>query len=62
MNLSKPIELKRIPVAQKVKITEFELAAGIACHCSMLAVDHTGEIILKNGVGSVLGGISLHRT
>jgi hypothetical protein len=62
MNLSKPIKLKRITVAKKVKVAELELAAGIACHCSMLAVDHIGEIIMKNGTGSVLGNISLHRT
>ena len=34
----------------------------VACHCPIRAIDHIGEVIQKNGKGSKLENISLHRT
>ncbi|XP_066960919.1 uncharacterized protein [Macrobrachium rosenbergii] len=48
--------------SEAVKRTELELALAVSCHCSLLTVDHFSEIIKKNGKGSTLGSISLHRT
>lgn len=48
--------------SEAVKKTELELAVAVCCHCSMKTIDHLGEIIKKNGKGSNLGSINLHRT
>ncbi|XP_076049662.1 uncharacterized protein LOC143030398 [Oratosquilla oratoria] len=45
-----------------VKQAELELAVAVYCHCSTSSVDHIGEMIKKNGKGSILGKINLHRT
>ena len=39
-----------------------KLAVCFSCHTSMLAIDHLGEVIKKNGTGSNVGEINLHRT
>ena len=38
------------------------MAMAVACHRSILAIDHLGEIIKMYGNGSVVGNIKLHRT
>lgn len=47
---------------EEKKRVELELAVAISCHCSMANVDHIGEIIRRNGRGSELQNIQLHRT
>ena len=49
-------------VSDSVRKTELELAVCISCHTSMFAIDHLGEVIMKNGSGSNVGEINLHRT
>lgn len=39
------------------KEAEIHLALVVACHCSILAIDHVGEVISKYGQGSVLSSI-----
>ena len=45
-----------------VKKAELHLAAAIACHSSVTAIDHLGEIITQYGSGSVWGNMKLHHT
>ena len=45
-----------------IKIAEIEISASIACHCSVMTIDHLGEILVRHGSGSSLGSIKLHRT
>lgn len=47
---------------EEKKRVELELAVAISCHCSTANVDHLGEIIRRNGRGSELQNIQLHRT
>ena len=51
-----------LKVSNSVRKTELELAVCISCHTSILAIDHLGEVIIKNGSGSNVGKINLHRT
>lgn len=46
----------------EVKRAELELALATCCHCSIQAIDHFGEVIKKNGTGSTLENLRLHRT
>ncbi|GFO22339.1 Zinc finger mym-type protein 1 [Plakobranchus ocellatus] len=57
--ISKPGEPK---ISDDVKSAELQLAAAMACHCSISAIDHLGEIIVKYGQGSTIGNIKIHRT
>ncbi|XP_042212509.1 SCAN domain-containing protein 3-like [Homarus americanus] len=41
---------------------ELEFAVAISCHCSTASVDHLGELMKKNGKGSELENLQLHRT
>jgi len=45
-----------------VKRAEIEISATIACHCSVMTIDHPGEILVRHGSGSCLGSMKLHRT
>ncbi|GFO11546.1 Zinc finger mym-type protein 1 [Plakobranchus ocellatus] len=57
--ISKPREPK---ISDDVKSAKLQLAAAMACHCSISAIDHLGEIIVKYGQGSTIGNIKIHRT
>ena len=52
----------KLKVSDSVRKAELELAVCISCHTSMLAIDHLGEVIKKNGTGSNVREINLHRT
>ncbi|KAK3756693.1 hypothetical protein RRG08_013958 [Elysia crispata] len=57
------ISTPRVPkVSDDVKTAELQLAVAMACHCSISAIDHLGDIIVKHGAGSTLGNIKIHRT
>ncbi len=61
--MSKPLQVDRVPkVDDKVKVAEIELSVCTACHCAIRTIDHLGEIVAKNGKGSILGKVKLHRT
>ena len=45
-----------------VKRIEIELATTISCHSAILTIDHLGEVIARNGKGSKLEKIKLHRS
>ena len=63
LTLVKPIQVVRNPtIADEVKTAEIELAVTMACHSSILATDHLGEIIARNAAGSKLANIKIHRT
>lgn len=47
---------------EEKKRVELELAVAVSCHCSTSSVDHLGELMRKNGKGSELQSIQLHRT
>ena len=47
-------------VPDSVRKTELELAVCICCRTRMLAIDHLGEVMKKNGTESNLGEINLH--
>eukprot|EP00794_Sanderia_malayensis_P008711 gene8711-biopygen7029 len=44
-----------------VKEAEIELSVTVACHSAIMTIDHLGEVIVKNGKGSKLENIKLHR-
>lgn len=55
--------LKKKPgLSDDLKRIELELALATCCHCPTLAIDHLGEVIKKNGKGSTLEHLRLHRT
>lgn len=56
-----PVKFFRKQDNEKKRV-ELELAVAIACHCSTASVDHLGEIVKRNGKGSDLENIQLHRT
>ena len=59
----RPIQVVRNPtIAEEVKTAEIELAVTMACHSSILTMDHLGEIIARNATGSRLANIKIHRT
>lgn len=61
--MTPPINFTPSPRApDDVKRAELEIATAICCHSSTVAVDHIGEVIKRNGKGSTLGKISIHRT
>ncbi len=61
--MTKPLQVKRtIKVDDQVKVAEIELAVCTACHCALHTIDHLGEVVKKNGKGSVLEKVKLHRT
>ena len=45
-----------------LKTVELEIATTVACHMAILAVNHLGEVIARNGKGSCLQELKLHRT
>ncbi len=47
---------------EKMKEVEVKLSVVIACHCSILAIDHRSEVIKGLGTGSCLKHICLHPT
>ncbi|KAK4323812.1 hypothetical protein Pmani_005513 [Petrolisthes manimaculis] len=47
---------------EEKKRVELELAVAVSCHSSTSSVDHLGEFMRKNGKGSKLQDIQLHRT
>ena len=49
-------------VSDTTRTAELELATAVCCHSSLLCVDHLGEIIKRNGKGSTVSAINLHRT
>lgn len=61
--LSHTSALKVSPsVSDDVKRAELEIASAMCCHCSTVSVDHISDVIKRNGKGSTLGKISIHRT
>ena len=60
--LNFPKKIKVSPVSASVKRAELELAVTMCCHCSIQTIDHLGKVIKKNGKGSTLENIRLHRT
>ena len=57
------ISTPRVPkVSDDVKTAELQLAVTMACHCSISAIDHLSDIIVKHGAGITLGNIKIHRT
>ena len=50
------------PAKIRQKKAEIQLAAAVACHASMSAVHHIGEIITNNGHGSTWESSRTHRT
>ncbi|XP_068225886.1 protein FAM200C-like [Palaemon carinicauda] len=46
----------------EIKRVEIELAVSFAYHCTIASVDHVGEVIKRNGKGSILENIQIHRT
>ena len=49
-------------ISDNTKAVEIELSAAVACHCSIMSIDHLGEIITRHGKGSCLENVKLHRT
>lgn len=45
-----------------LKKAELQLAMAVACHSSIAAIDHIGQIVKINGSGSPLERLKLHRT
>lgn len=54
--------LRTRKMPEKTKEAEVKLAVAIACHCSIVAIDHLSEVIKGLGEGSCLEHIRLHRT
>ena len=52
----------RSACTDQVKKAELEIAVAVSCHSINLSVDHFGELVKKNGKGSTVGKINLHRT
>ena len=61
-NLSSFVLKKSSKIEDNIKKAEIRLAVSVSCHCSIMSIDHMGEIIKKEGKGSTLGGIKLHRS
>ena len=59
---NKKISLVPAKEDQRLKEMELQLAVGITCHSSIMAVDHLGEIMAQHGKGSKLEKLKLHRT
>ena len=56
---TKKIEVVRNPtVAEELKTVEI----AMACHSSILSVDHLGEIVARNAEGSSIANMKMHRT
>ena len=47
---------------EQVKEMELQLAVGITCHSSIMAVENLGEIMAQHGKGSKMDKIKLPRT
>lgn len=47
---------------EKRKINDIKVSAYIACHTSIKAVDHLGELLKSIADGSILSSLKLHRT
>ncbi len=45
----------------QVKEAEIELSITVACHSAISTMDHLAEVTVKNGKGSMLEKIKLHR-
>jgi hypothetical protein len=56
------INLVSLKEDERVKELELQLAVGITCHSSIVAVDHLSEIIVQHGKGSKFEKLKLHRT
>ena len=58
----KPIEVVSVPkIADEVIVAEIELAVTMACHSSIVTMDHFGEVIARNAKSSKLRNIRMHR-
>ena len=53
---------KRARVDSSVKEAELQLAACMACHCSIAPIDHISAVVSAHGEGSPLADLRLHRT
>ncbi|KAK6168647.1 hypothetical protein SNE40_019839 [Patella caerulea] len=53
---------RRPGIDKSVKCAEIQMAVSMACHCSISAIDHIGEIVGKYGQGSTLQKMQLHKT
>lgn len=62
--LSCNTKINLVPVKEdeRVKELELQLAVGVTCHSSIMAVDHLSEIIIHHGKGSKMEKMKLHRT
>ena len=48
--------------SEELKKAELELAAAVSCHCAVVSIHHLSEMIMRNGAGSNLENLRLHRT
>ncbi len=53
---------RTVKTPQKMKELEVKLAVTIACHCSIVAINHLSEVIKGLDTGSCLKHICLHST
>eukprot|EP00795_Rhopilema_esculentum_P002576 gene2576-769_t len=65
-NSTKSLPFANLPKKTKepsedVKRFEIELSVGISCHTAINSIDHLGQIMKRNGEGSIVGNIRLHR-
>lgn len=44
------------------KTVDIHLSVAMACHCSIMTIDHLGDIVKRHGKGSILKNLNLHRT
>ena len=51
-----------VGVSVAVKTAELEIDTTVACHLTILAIDHLSEVIAKNGKGSYLQDMKLYWT
>ena len=59
---SRRITFPAVRENEATKKAEIELAVAVCCHCSVLTIDHLGDIISRNATGSPLENLRLHRT
>ena len=62
--LSRNTKINLVPAKEDegVKELELQLAVGVTCHSSIMAVDHLSEIMVQHGKGSKVEKMQLHRT
>ena len=61
VSCNKKISMVSTKEDEQVKEMELQLAVGITCHSSIMAVDYLEEIMAQHGKGSKMEKIKLHR-